>query len=389
MRKALAVTARLTAGLLAVLFVAVTVMVLALFNVGLHLFSPGVYQRALAEGQLYTRAPALIAEQLVTQMNYAGPGTENAEATQDEAPPGEQDGPPPAFQNLTRADWETILSIVLPPDWLQTQTENALNQVFANLDSPDPTATVSLSLVELKARLSSQAGVNAFLQIVRAQPPCTSDGLRQWTAGELTDLPTCRPPDEIIAAATPQIQALVSGAVANLPDEADVTRLFASGDEREPGETRPSDAAEPAQDPRAALRLIRLGLWLSPLIPIVLLLLIALFGVRSLKGLLRWWGIPLLLAGLSGAVLAGVLLPAMKLGYTTYIAAKVPPYFAAGFVQAGLEVAWYIARVLAGWIGGTAGLIGLMGLGLFVGSFYLKEQGTVGAERVSPLPGAE
>lgn len=84
------------------------------------------------------------------------------------------------------------------------------------------------------------------------------------------------------------VEIALSEAVAAFPDEADMTQVF----EGESGETTSPDAGGEQQDPRSTLRLIRLGLRLSPLIPVVLLLLVALFAVRSRKGLLRWWGIP-------------------------------------------------------------------------------------------------
>ncbi len=93
------------------------------------------------------------------------------------------------------------------------------------------------------------------------------------------------------------------------------------------------------QGPLPFLRTIRLGARLSPLIPVALLWLVALFAVRSWRGLMRWWGIPLLLAGLIGAALAVAFLPVMKLGYVTFVGGKIPPYLSDGFVQAGLDVA--------------------------------------------------
>jgi len=91
---------------------------------------------------------------------------------------------------------------------------------------------------------------------------------------------------------------------------------------------------------------------------------------------MRWWGIPLLLAGLIGAALAVALLPVMKFGYVTFVAGKIPPYLSDGFVQAGLDVAWQIAGTLARWIGAEAALIGLVGLAMLAGLGFIKGPGT-------------
>lgn len=373
MRKALTslghLIAKLIALILAALFVVTAVIALPLFNIGLHLFNPAVYKRALDQQNLYARLPAIAAEQLYTQAHYAGPPLE-AEA---EAPdPG--GGPPSTFQNLTQADWEQFLSTLLPPDWLKAQTEGALDQVFAILASTETTPEVTISLVEWKAHVTGEAGVNAYIQLVRVQPPCSQAEVRKWATEGVTDLPTCKPPDDVLAAATPRIQTMLNEVVADLPDKADLSQAFMGEGEDESRETPPPDSGRAMQGPLPFLRTIRLGARLGLLIPVALLLLVALFAVRSWKEWLRWWGIPLLLAGLIGATLAVALLPVMKFGYLTFVAGKIPPYLSDGFVQAGLDVAWQVAGTLAGWIGAEAVLIGLVGLTLLAGLFFAREK---------------
>ena len=51
------------------------------------------------------------------------------------------------------------------------------------------------------------------------------------------------------------------------------------------------------------LRNLRLAMQLSPLLPMLFLLGVTLFGVRTLKGWLAWWGWSFLITGLIGAVL--------------------------------------------------------------------------------------
>lgn len=364
--KVLAAIAKFIAFVFAVLLVVVAVAVLPLFNAGLHLFGPDVYKRALAEQNIYERIPALAAEQLDLQLHYTGPGLEEGEASTPE--PGE--GPPVMFQNISRADWEQLLSTLLPADWLKAQTESALDQAFAMLESTDPESNVTISLVELKAHIGGEAGVAAFLQFVQAQPPCSTEELTAWDDAGEAALPTCRPPEEILTAATPQIQAMLAEVVAGLPDEADLSQTFQGGGESAPGEPSVPNSGEPPPDPRTTLQLIRFVLRLSPSLPVALLLLVALFGASSGKALLRWWGIPLLAVGLIGVIEALMLVPAMQTGYATFAAGKIPPYISESFVQAGLDVALHLGRTLAWWIGGEAVLIGLIGLAMLVGSFY-------------------
>jgi len=375
MRKALASLANLIAKfialLLAALFVVTAVIALPLFNIGLHLFNPGVYKRALDQQGIYDRLPAIAAEQLYTQAHYAGPPLEEGGEV---SPPEPGSSPPSTFENLTQAGWEQFLSALLPPEWLKAQTESALDQTFALLDSTATAPEVTISLVEWKAHITGEAGVNAFVQLVRVQPPCGQDELRKWVTEGVSELPTCRPPDDVLAAATPQIQATLNKVIADLPDEAALSQVFEGGGEDESGETPPPDSGGTVQGPLPFLQTIWLGARLSPLIPLVLLLLVALFAVRSWRGLMRWWGIPLLLAGLIGAALAVAFLPAMKFGYVTFVAGRIPPYLSDGFVQAGLDVAWQIAGTLAGWVGGEAALLGLVGLIMLAALFFVRER---------------
>src|SRR3990172_12761275 len=100
MRNVLTFIAKFIAFILAVLFVVTAVIALPLFNVGLHLFSPGVYKRALDQQGIYDRLPAIAAEQLYTQAHYARPALEAGGETQ-EATPEPDSGPPSPSENLT------------------------------------------------------------------------------------------------------------------------------------------------------------------------------------------------------------------------------------------------------------------------------------------------
>jgi hypothetical protein len=98
----------------------------------------------------------------------------------------------------------------------------------------------------------------------------------------------------------------------------------------------------------------------------VLLLLVTLFGVRSLRGWLRWWGILFLLVGLAGLGLAMAALPAMDWAIATYVVDRLPPAMSSNLAQAGLDLGRYIMRTLVTWVGGEAGVIALAGLVLLL-----------------------
>ena len=404
MRKALAWLAKFIACMFAILFVVVTVAALLMFNVERQIFDAGLYKRTLAEQHFYERFPALAAEQIMAMANYTGPGTERmtdspeleaclkqalgvevfdalagfqrqptrAEAEQmrpclalyagaQDEEPGEG-GPPPYFENLTQADWEVLLSSLIPTTWLQTQAESVIDQAVASLEplgSDAPAPSIKISMAGLKEHIGGGAGIEAALQLARAQPPCTAAQLALVDSA-VENLPHCRPPEEILTAITPQIEKIVNEAVADIPDEIDL------------GQTPKGEGESGVVAPREGgglpnlMRLVRWPARLSPLVSLVLLLLVTLFGVRSRRGLLRWWGIPFLVVGLIGVGLAVAALAAMNWTIATYMADKIPPNIGAGLAQAGLEMGRSVVWTLATWIGVEAALIGLLGLVLLL-----------------------
>ena len=106
--------------------------------------------------------------------------------------------------------------------------------------------------------------------------------------------------------------------------------------------------------------------WWSPAVPVALLLLIAIFAVRSFRGWMFWWGIPCLVVGAISAALA---LPAVSAGkwiFSQFLVPSLPaevPKAAldaiAGLVMAVMQsvmnAAFHTAGVLA--IGGLLAVI--------------------------------
>lgn len=340
--------AKVFASIAAALFVIVTVVVLLLTNAERQLLSPDLYKRALVQQHIYERFPSLVAEQIAGQMTHTA----------------EQGGGPPAqIKQLSQADWEAILSDLVPARWLQIQAETAIDQAFSYLQSDAPAATVKVSLAEVKARVAGEEGVSAALRVVRSWPPCSDEQIAAWAGARLEELPSCRPPEDVITAFAPQVKQLLGTVAAQeIPDELDLTQAFTGGIGA--GEALPSDATGLQDDPRLEFKRILLGVRLSPLLPVALLLLITLFGVRSFKGLLRWWGIPLLLAGVLGVGLAFALPSMMNWAIANSGVAEVADFAARGMVQAGLDLGRHVVRAIVNSIAVQAGVITLAGLAL-------------------------
>jgi hypothetical protein len=203
------------------------------------------------------------------------------------------------FWMLSEQDWQAILTALLPPDWLRAQFESVIDQVYGDLQAGQTTSAIKIPMADLKARLSGEEGFNAVVQLIDAQPSCTADQLAQIQG--LTDptalleaVPVCRPPEAALTLIYPNIRATLAFLVEQIPDEAELKYAGEQG----------SSAQDPLDSPRQALNTIRIVIQLALVLPIVLLALVALFGARSIKGLLRCLGIPLLVTGVLGILIA-------------------------------------------------------------------------------------
>jgi hypothetical protein len=209
-------------------------------------------------------------------------------------------GMPVFFWLLTADDWKLILDALLLPDWLQTQAESLIDQLFEALRSDERYPVLSVPLADLKARLEGEEGYAALLQVMNAQPPCTTDQLARIatiasSTDPLKDIPICRPPEEMLDALAPNLQATLSFFADELPDSAEMKLV---------DETDPS-SADRFTALRNAVGAVDLVSRLALLVPIVLLALVALCAARSVGGLLRWWGVPLVATGVISLGIAG------------------------------------------------------------------------------------
>jgi len=282
---------------------ATAVIALPAFTAQLVLFGPDAYLAAFERSHVYEQLPAIVATQLTHQLRYAPKDAP-------EVGPGDAGGPPPALRALTTEQWSSILATVLPPDVARATIERGVRSVFAATGSSN---AVTLSLTELRTRLASGAAVDAYFQVVRAQPACTASQVEVILATAATELPACRPPEEVIAQLRPTIESLLGGLVAQIPDQQDL-----------------SDSLSP--ETLAPLRTARTALLLSPLVPLAFLLLTALFGARSRRALARWWGIVLALAGGAVASAAVVIAPEFERRWNALVVPKIPPYWSADVV---------------------------------------------------------
>jgi hypothetical protein len=397
---------RLLAVMLCFAFLVTIVIVLLLVNADSMLLSPAVYQNALVRERIYDRLPSLAAEQIYTSMHpsgegvtwegggnplqYAGPEAQSCsmDALGEPAfrdilgglrPPNPQEisamaecgvgpsqagasGAPEFFKVLSIDQWGSILRTLLPADWLQRQVESVLQQTFTLLDTPGAALAITIDMRDFKTRLTGPAGTDAMMQIIQSLPPCKADYFPD--PSDPASMLECKPPDEMIAVIQPGITTALGEAAKTIPDQLDLLESV-----RASGALNLEQAGLPI-GPRQILQIGRVIVRLSPILCIGILILVTLLVVRSWRGFLRWWGIPILAAGI-GVVLTAIVI---WVGLDVVISLgreNLPATISPGIFDTGGGILVFIAHRYALVTGGEGIVLGFIGLGLVVLSFFV------------------
>jgi hypothetical protein len=314
-----------------ILFIGTAVIALVLFNLDRKAFTAETYQKAFARDDFYNKLPDVIAE-AVTSGNS-------------------QNQLPIMVKGMSRDTWAAFFRTLLPPETLKVMGDDFLNSTFAYLNMKRN--SVELSLTPLKLSMASDAGVQAVFTLLKSQPDCTLLQIGQMTIGLLArnEVQFCNPPQTIVPLLTPVIHGQMQLTAQVIP------------------ETFTLLSAPPANDPRLRLQKSRMAMRLSPVVPLVFLLLMTVLAVDSFKSLLNWWGIPFIITGglaaamsLIGAPIFGrvfqhilvkrmpVYLPSVLLGYASDLAAAMlraflNPMFWQGIILASIGVVMVIISI--------------------------------------------
>ncbi len=276
------------------------------------------------------------------------------------------------LNDFTSEQWQALIVHLLPPDNLQYMVESALDQALAYFDGETDTAKIPLD--KLKARLTGQAGRDLILLLLNAQPPCTEEQLSQINAGDFggdgEPRVMCAASGKTLDILVIELKKQLNEAASGIPNDA----VFI----KPPSPSDPNSGNGPlGKDPQSAIRFVRKGLNLSPLLPLTFLLLITLFGVRSRKGWLRWWGIPIFIVGLITLSIGATAIPLMEWAWVNYALAKIPALFSTSNLPAtGHDVIRFVLRDTSKWMMIQAGIITLLGLGAITASYYIRQKTT-------------
>jgi hypothetical protein len=295
------------AAICAVLFVMSSVLVLILFNIEQKAFLSETYKQAFEDQRLYERMPEILATTLTSYITETGITM-------------------PFLQVLSLEDWQNNIALLLPPEELKAMANSALDATFDYLNRRSSSAVISL--VPLKTHLAGESGVQVVLQILRRQPPCTPEQLTQMALGFFGgQIALCNPPEQALGLMMPFIQSQLQAVTALIPNE--VTFI-------------PGTMSDTPDDPRLKLNAVRSAIKLALFLPVIFLFGITAFAVRTLRDWFTWWGWPLMIMGVSSALIAllGAPLIGGILGFVieTQGSFFIPPVLAAALAETASAV---------------------------------------------------
>jgi hypothetical protein len=340
---------KLISVILAILFVLSTSIILLILNIESTLLNAEMYTHALEGNGVYQQLPLLAKGETralkAFLTNQTGIASKNLDF----------------MNNLSTEDWQRLLNLVLPPDEARAMVESLLDQVFSTITGK--TDTTHLSLVVVKTRLAGQAGKESIQYLLNTQPPCTEEQIQKIhseKAGDTGQLVYCSPPQQDQALLTSLWQAKLESVSAAIPDQVLIETPFKVFVERIFG-----------KNPISRLNTVRLITEFSPILPLFLLLMLTLFAVRSLKGWLLWWGIPLFITGIIVTAISLATLPLLNSVWVNYIFPQLPKVLSSGITSLIRNLLISVGRAFAIRIFIQAVVIGLFGWAAIISPFFL------------------
>jgi hypothetical protein len=265
-----------------VIFLPITLLIQ---GVGSLLLSPGKMVELLEENIIDAEVIASVAQNEVNRRDFNQ----------------EQDNPAAdivveGLRNLDHDKWVELIRLVAPPKLINETIEEGLVGYYRWVDSPDAVPEVQIDLEDWKSTLITNF-VPALELIMYALPECTDAQQNQFfTNGNLAEnLPSCRPTDPVYGIFIEQAGTTFPALIEDLPDE------YTLGSELEEENIEWSAAKKNLQ----TFAFVTQASWILMLIIFVVAIPM---GARSLSGVFKWAGWPIILAGILTLILAVLLL---------------------------------------------------------------------------------
>jgi len=351
---------RLVAVFLALLTIVTTIAVLLLLSIDHTILNPHISKQGFVKNKVYERLPAItIGEFSLVKSMFAVRCADRPQACPIETIA--------LLNGLSSEQWEALIIYALPEDELQTMTESTLDEALSYFRGE--TDSVQMPLAPLKARLIGQSGEELTALLLGSQPSCSTEQLAQIKAVNINMVGVppifCSTTGEMQIQLSAELQRRLKNVSAELPDNAIIIKS--------PSPSIPVSLHRFfGKDRQSALQKINTALPNAPLLPFALLLLVTLFAVRSLRGWMRWWSVPIFIAGLMMVVFSVVLFFMFDQLWTKYVLHELPPLLASDFGEITQDVARTLTNDLAKHIMLQAGILTLLALGILYASSFVK-----------------
>lgn len=277
------ILSRLAAGLFAVIFAIALPLALVAFVWGQTLFSADQMTDIIEEELVESGAlQELAIEVLIEQVPRGGDGAAAG-----------------LLDFLGRERLNEILAALFPAEWAESQVRGNIGRLYAWIDSDLLLPQLGLDIRPIKDRLLAGGADQLAETVVSSWPNCGLEQLEMLLTqgvpqGELPAF-LCQPPEPFREVVVAVASDLIQSQIRSLPNVVPLP-VGAAGD------ATPEEIAELKSEVRSLRALSQAG-WLLPLSMLGLIVAVA---VRSWSALLRWWGGPLLAAGLITFIMIGV-----------------------------------------------------------------------------------
>ena len=352
--------ARLAAVFLALLAVIATIAVLLLLSINDTILNPRTSKQAFVKNKVYERLPAIAAGEFsLVRSLFADQCTETPHTCASETLL--------LLNGLNSAQWDTLISHLLPEGELQTITESTLDEAISYFRGE--TDTVQLPLAALKDRLNDQPAHELTSLLLSSQPACTAEQQAQIKVVALNEAGVppifCSATGEMQLQLSTELQRRLTNISAELPETASIIKA--------PSPSLPVSLRRSlGADLQIALQKLDSALPYAPLLPLGLLLLLALFTVRSLRAWMRWWSIPIFIASLITLIFGVLLFFMFDQIWMKYILHTLPPLFDSGFGEITQDVARTLTNDVSKRIILQAGILTILALATLYASSFVK-----------------
>ncbi len=201
--------------------------------------------------------------------------------------------------SLTQEGWTAIRAEVLSDDILAGWTSSIVDGFYDWLDSDEPLPHFTLDMQSFKARINSDFGLRAIEVAYNALPSCGNQQIDEFKAqlentvpGIDVYYPPCQFPDTFKDDQLTDYLNTLTEVVNLIPDHYEIQLQEAS------------TGSEGWPVLKSYLRTFRATYWMGLGVTALLWGAIVLLVVRSPRGLARWGGIPLALAGVAAILLS-------------------------------------------------------------------------------------